>query len=203
MCIYVDGFLRPFKWRELFAVLCADSRAPTSAVQAKPPRWLPLKYSSLGQCITQLPTTDAEHGHLKIHTDTRVCGAWFRNGTVNHVSLCSCILRHKWAGAHPAGLMVTDLLSLCQSLLALAGYLLACVCPRLRAFPMAGWQRSRPIRFMPGVTGWTLLQHGGLVWERDGDPPAAALTLSIIPNSEEHFKAGKKASTNKEYEKFL
>ena len=48
-----------------------------------------------------------------------------------------------------------------------------------------------------------LLQQGGLVWEREGDPPAAALTLSIIPNSEEHFKAGKKASNNKEYEKFF
>ena len=203
MCIYVDGFLRPFKWRELFPVLCADSRAPTSAVQAKPPRWLPLKYSSPGQCITQLPTTDAEHGHLKIHTDTRVFGAWFRNGTVNHVSLRSQILRHKWAGAHPAGLTVTDLLSLRQSLLALAGYLLASVCPRLRTFPLAGWQRSGPVRFMPGVTGWTLLQHRGLAWERDGDPPAAALTLSIIPNSEEHFTAGKKASNNKEYEKFF
>ena len=51
---------------------------------------------------------------------------------------------------------------------------------------------------MPGVTGWTLLQHRGLAWERDGDPPAAVLTLSIIPNSEEHFTAGKKASNNKE-----
>ena len=63
--------------------------------------------------------------------------------------------------------------------------------------------KNSDVNYMPSPPTSMMLIHGGLVWERDGDPPAAALTLSIIPNSEEHFKAGKKASTNKEYEKFL
>lgn len=58
--------------------------------------------------------------------------------TVNHTSLCGQIVEHKWAG-----FKVTDLSTPRQPALALARYLLAGVCPCLRAFQLLKWQRSQ------------------------------------------------------------
>lgn len=60
--------------------------------------------------------------------------------TVNHTSLCGQIVEHKWAG-----FKVTDLSTPRQPALALARYLLAGVCPCLRAFQLLKWQRSLAI----------------------------------------------------------
>lgn len=58
--------------------------------------------------------------------------------TVNHTSLCGQILEHKWAS-----FKVTYLSTPRQPALALARYLLAGVCPCLRAFQLLKWQRSQ------------------------------------------------------------